>query len=260
MRRHSSLLLLVLVILLASCGTNKKILRQSLYFRDIKDSIVNLAVTPFEQTFKPGDILYIGVITPNEKSYQLFNQPNLASGAGVGASSQGGGPIGYLVENDGSIVFPVLGKLYIAGWNKKQLIDTLTERLRYEIESPIVSVRLLNYKITVLGEVGKPGTYTIPNERVTVLDALGLAGDITLYGARDSVWVVRQNNGKVEIGTLNLNAGNIFNSPYFYLQQNDLVYVEMTKRKITSSDQTLIRNISIGLGIISTLTLILTRF
>lgn len=244
--------------LVSSCRTNKKILQQSLYFRDLRDSIINLSVAGFEQTFKPGDILYIGIITPNKESLERFNQPNFSSDGG--SMGSGGGPMGYLVENDGTIIFPVLGKLHVAGLSKGQLVDTLTKQLRYHIDDPIVSVRLLNYKVTVLGEVGKPGTYTIPNERVTVLDAIGLAGDITMYGVRDSVWVIRQNDGKVEVGTLNLNSGRIFDSPYYYLQQNDLLYVEMTKRKITSSDQTTIRNISLGLAIISTLTLILTRF
>lgn len=229
-----------------------------MYFRDLKDSLATLTIPPFEQTFKPGDIIYIGVITPNERNLKLFNQPNF-SASGSSAAGEGGGPMGYLVENDGTITFPVFGKLQVAGLNKVQLVDTLTQMLRQEIESPIVTVRLLNYKITVLGEVGRPGSYTIPNERVTVLDAIGLAGDITLYGARENVWVLRQKDGKVEVGSLNLNSGNIFNSPYYYLQQNDLVYVEMTKRKITSSDQTTLRSISLGLAIISTLTIILTR-
>jgi polysaccharide biosynthesis/export protein len=256
MHKQSSLLLLISIVLLSSCVSNKKVLQRSLYFREVKDSLLNLSIAKFEQKFKPGDMIYIGVITPHEGSSKLFNQPNFASGA----AGEGGAPMGYLVENDGHIIFPVLGKIGVVGYNKQQLTDTLTTKLRHYIDSPIVSIRLLNYKVTVLGEVNKPGTYSIPNERVTVLDAIGLAGDMTLFGVRDSVVVVRNNNDKVEIGTLNINSGKIFNSPYFYLQQNDIVYVEMNKRKITSSDQVTIRTISLGLAVVSTLTIILTAF
>lgn len=230
-----------------------------MYFRDLKDSLQNLSIAQFEQSFQPGDILYVGVVTPHEGSVKRFNQPNF-SPTGENASGEGGGPMGYLVENDGKIVFPVLGRLQVAGYTKQQLVDTLTEKLRFYIDSPIVSVRLLNYKVTVLGEVNKPGTYTIPNERVTVLDAIGLAGDMTIYGVRDSIMVVRNNNNKVEVGMLNFNSGKIFDSPFFYLQQNDVVYVGMNKRKISSSDQTTLRQVSLGLAILSTLTIILTRF
>lgn len=263
MRRQFSLLLLLSVVLFASCGTNKKLLQRSLYFRDLTDSLLQQPVATFEQKLQPGDILYIGVNTPSEAHAKLLNQPNFVAGpsaGGAGSASTGGGPTGYLVENDGTIIYPMLGKLHVAGLTKAQLIDTLTERLRVEIDSPIVSVRLLNYKVTVLGEVGSPGTFTIPNERLTVLDAIGLAGDLTVYGERDSIRVIRTKDGKIETGTLNLNSGNIFNSPYFYLQQNDVVYVKMNKRKIATSDQATLRNISLGLAIISTLTVILTRF
>jgi Periplasmic protein involved in polysaccharide export len=239
--------LLVGLIFFASCTSTKKTYQQSVYFRDISDSLERLAPIAFEQRFQPGDILYIGVVTQNEKMAAILNQP-----VQMNTSSTSGGPIGYLVDNDSSIYFPLLGKLVVSGHTKITFTTELTERLKYYVDSPMVTVRLMNYRVTVLGEVNKPGTITIPNERVSILDAIGLAGDLTIYGIRDSVRVIRQNEGKIESGTINLNSGSFFDSPYFYLKQNDVVYVKMQRRKLASTDQTSLRNASIIMGILST--------
>lgn len=247
---HRLVLLLLLassVILATSCGTTKKSYQQTLYFRDITDSLKRLAPIEFEQRLQPGDILYIGVVTPNEKMAGILNQPVTQSST----AANSGGAIGYLVENDSSIAYPLLGKLKVAGLTKSSLTADLTSKLKYYVDSPIVTIRLMNYRVTMLGEVNKPGTITIPNERVSILDAIGLAGDLTIYGIRDSVRVIRQNEGKLETGTINLNSANLFDSPYFYLKQNDIVYVKMQRRKLAATDQLALRNISMSIGIIS---------
>lgn len=242
----SLFLLSIGVMVLTSCSSTKKSYQQTLYFKAITDSLEKRVPIEFEQRFQPGDILYIGVITPNEKMSAILNQP-----VSITTTASSGGPIGYLVENDSTIAFPLLGRLRVAGQTKSGMTKDLTEKLRIYVDSPIVTVRLMNYRITMLGELNRPGTITIPNERVSILDAIGLAGDLTIYGIRDSIRVIRQNEGKVESGTINLNSGDFFNSPYYYLKQNDIVYVKMQKRKLAATDQVALRNISISIGILS---------
>ncbi len=145
-----------------------------------------------------------------------------------------------------------------AGLSKTLLTDNLNKGIKQYVDSAIVTIRLLNYRVTILGEVTRPGTYSIPSERVTILDAIGLAGDLNIYGRRDNIKVIRTVNGVREMGTLNLNTGNIFNSPYFYLRQNDFVYVEMNDRKIPNTDQANIGNVSLALGIISAVSVVLS--
>ena len=245
-----------------ACVSNKELTTRSQYFREISDSILKKASIEYEPVFQKGDILSISVITPNEMSSRLFNQPNFSAGAaGNSVDDAGTGPQipgGYLVNEKGVIIFPYLGQIKAAGLTRQNLTDTLSNRLRHYIDSAIVSIRLLNYRITILGEVTRPGTFSIPSERVSVLDAIGLAGDLTIYGKRSNIRVIRTKDGVRETGTLDLNKGDIFNSPFFYLRQNDIVYIEMNDRKIPNTDQASLRNVSIALGIISALGVIIS--
>lgn len=247
--------------LFTACVSSKKLTEKSLYFRNISDSMLQQRSIEYEPILQKGDILSIGVITPNERSFRMFNQSNSygASGsvsdasAGVGGSSQG-----YLVNEKGLITFPYLGQVKAEGLTRTALSDTISNRLHQYIDSPIVSIRLLNYRITVLGEVTRPGTFSIPSERVSILDAIGLAGDLTIYGRRNNIRIIRNINGIRQTSILDLNAGNIFDSPFFYLRQNDIVYIEMNERKIPNSDQASLRNVSIALGIISALGVVIS--
>ena len=144
----------------------------------------------------------------------------------------------YLVDNDGNINFPVLGELHVGGLTKKATEQMIVEKLKpYITESPIVTVRMVNYKISVIGEVARPGTFTISNEKVNVLEALAMAGDMTIYGVRDNVKLIREDvNGKREIINLNLNNAEVVTSPYYYLKQNDIIYVTPNKTKAKNSD------------------------
>lgn len=144
----------------------------------------------------------------------------------------------YLVDNNGDIDFPILGKLHLGGMTKSQaeayIVDLLKDSFR---EPPIVTVRLVNYKVSVLGEVLRPGTFTVANEKINIFEALALAGDMTIWGRRENVKLLREDErGKKEIITLDLNKSDIINSPYFYLQQNDVIYVEPNKAKAKNSD------------------------
>lgn len=244
---------LVLICFFCSCTSFKKLTDRTVYFKNISDSALGAAAVQYEPRIQKGDILYIGVFTPNEKSAQLFNQPNFYGGsdrASAGASSTGPTQ-GYLVDENGTIVLPYLGRIKAAGMTKLSLSDSLTRGLGYYIDSAIISIRLLNYRITVIGEVAKPGTFSIPSERITILDAIGMAGDLTVYGRRNNVRIIRNNGDLLQTAIVDLNEGNIFASPYFYLQPNDVVYVEMNERKIPNTDMADLRKVSTALSILS---------
>ena len=144
----------------------------------------------------------------------------------------------YLVDNEGKINFPVLGELHVGGLTKKATEQMIVEKLKpYIKEIPIVTVRMVNYKISVIGEVARPGTFTISNEKVNLLEALAMAGDMTVYGLRDDIKLIREDaNGRQEIVTLDLNKAETILSPYYWLQQNDIIYVTPNKAKARNSD------------------------
>ena len=144
----------------------------------------------------------------------------------------------YLVNNEGNIDFPVLGQLHVGGLTKDQAEDLIREKMKpYLREEPIVTVRMVNYKISVMGEVARPGTFTVNNEKVNILEALAMAGDLTIWGKRDDVMLIREDaKGKREIVTLNLNDANLITSDHYYLQQNDILYVTPNKTKAKNSD------------------------
>jgi polysaccharide export outer membrane protein len=178
---------------------------------------------------------------------------NLSAGAATTGSANA---FGYVVEEDGVITFPQLGKLPVAGKTRRQLINLLSDSLKRYVRDPVVTVQFLNFKVTVLGEVNRQGPLTTPEGKMTLLEALGQAGDITFYGRRDNVLVIRERNGQREFGRVNLLSKKAFSSPYFVLQQNDVVYVELTEAKVAATDQSFVRNLTIATSIISVLSTI----
>ena len=161
----------------------------------------------------------------------------------------------YLVDKNGYIEFPILKKIKLSGYTKEQAIDLLKEKLKDHVADASINLRILNYKITVLGEVNKPGTYPIQSERITLLEALGQAGDLTIYGKRNNILIIREENGKKISQRVDITKSDFINSSYYYLAQNDVVYIEPNKTKINSS--TVGPNIAIG---ISALSLVVTIF
>ena len=202
-----------------------------------------------------GDLISITVYSDNAQATALYNLPNVA-----GTSSSGASPAtsGYLVDERGYIQFQGIGNLEIAGLTKAQLTDLLNSKLTEYLKNPYYNIRFLNYKITLLGEVNREGIYTIPNERVNVLEAIGLAGGLNVYAKRENVTVIREANGKREFARLDLTSPEVFKSPYYFLQQNDMVLVEQTRTKAAASDQITVRNISLATSIISTLAFLYT--
>jgi polysaccharide export outer membrane protein len=167
---------------------------------------------------------------------------------------------GYQVDQNGDIVFQGMGLIHVEGLTKTELKDTLDGRLKPYLKNPYYSIRFLNYKFTMLGEVSRPGLINIPGERVNLLEAIAMVGDITPYGRRDNVLVIRENNNKREFARLDLTKPDIMKSPYFYLQQNDMVIVEPTKKKAAASDVVTVRNISLAATLVSTMAILFTIF
>ncbi|UPK72913.1 polysaccharide biosynthesis/export family protein [Chitinophaga filiformis] len=193
----------------------------------------------------------------NPEDVIVFNAPSMAS-----PGTAGGGPqvTGYLVNEQGFIEYPVLGQVKAAGLTKEQLTTYLRDELnnRKLMKDPVVSVRFLNYRVTVLGEVSRPGVFAINNERMSIMEALGIAGDITIYGKKDNVLLIREVDGQRTIKRLNLNSDDILSSPYYYLQSNDVVYVEPTKARVANASGNR-QTISIILSSISLFVIILDR-
>jgi polysaccharide export outer membrane protein len=227
---------LCLILSLTSCVDTKK----AVYFSGQQETTLNLTVPVSEPKIEPNDLLSITVNSLNQEASALFNMPNLAL-ANVSSYNSAFQASGYLVNSDGYIQFPVLGNLKVAGLTENELrltiIKSLTERKL--LIDPIVNVRHLNFKVTVLGEVSKPTVISVPNEKITLLEALGMAGDITIYGKKDNVMIIRDDNGKKIIKRIDLSSTDLFSSPYYYLRSNDIVYVEPGKAKIASGGRTI---------------------
>jgi len=178
---------------------------------------------------QPDDVLFIQVHSMDPLSAAPFNIVPTTGQTNV--TAQNATLQGYLVDPGGYIDFPVLGKLKLAGLTTDEANGVIIQRLKPYLEAPVVSIRFLNFRVTVLGEVNGPSTFPIQGEKVTILEALGMAGDFTPYSNRDRVLVIREQNGKRDFGYLDLRSPDLFQSPYFYLQQNDVVYVEPIKAK-----------------------------
>jgi len=249
MKKTQLITLFTFTLLLIGCSSQKEIA----YFNGLNsnsaDSINRKFYKIHEAQICPGDMLSITVTGLDPLAVAPFNLP-LVSYATPGSDQLYSAPTlqSYLVDINGDINFPVIGTIKVAGLSKSQAIKYINEQLSPYLKNAIVTIQFMNYKVTVLGEVLRPGQYAISNERITILDALGLAGDMTIFGKRNNVLITRENNGKLEFVRLNLNSDEVFKSPYFYLQQNDVIYVEPNSVKSIGS-----QNISLYLSAVSTL-------
>jgi polysaccharide biosynthesis/export protein len=230
------------------------------YFSNLDDQSVyteEIAMTATEPIIQPGDLLNITVSSPNPEANFLFNRGEIRTvGSSVAASVITNE--GYLVDLDGNIDFPVLGSIKIAGMTKSELRSNLRIILTEYLKDPVVNIRYLNYKITVIGEVKSPSTFVVPSEKINIIEALGLAGDMTVFGKRENVLIIRESEGIRSMVRLNLNDKEVLNSPYFYLHPNDVVYVEPVKARapLTTSTRA---DISFVLSIATAATLLFIR-
>ena len=244
---------------LFSCNTMKNVA----YFKDLRDSSKHsVQQTEYiEPVIQADDILSISIqtIDPQAPSSNLTAPP-------AGSAAQGSGTVlgsqviqGFLVDKEGFIELPIIGKVQLGGLSTFKARDLIKNKAAVYFKNPTVNVRYANYKITLLGEVLKPATYNMPSEKVSILDAIGIAGDLTIYGKRDNVLLIREKKGVKEFIRFDLNSSDIFKSPYFYLKQNDIIYVEPNKAKIVSSNANRTRNITIFASVLSLIIIVFTR-
>ncbi|SDH57460.1 polysaccharide biosynthesis/export family protein [Winogradskyella thalassocola] len=255
MKTRILIISILAIITATSCGSRKNII----YFQDEPLSEGQLSSEPTELTYKPDDILTINVTALDPETVRPFNLSVVSNGTLDVTSNQGGlKQQTYLIDYNGNIEFPVLGTLKVEGLTRTELTALLTERIKAMANDPIVNVRLVNFTITVIGEVNSPGTFTMQDERVTILEALGYANDLTIFGKRRNVKLIREVNGKKKFANIDLTSINSVNSPLYYLQQNDVIYVEQNNARVRSS--TYNQNNGVLISAIGTLTTILAVF
>ena len=235
------LLLAACAALLSSCATPKEVV----YFQDLQQTDGTLAaVQAKEIRVRPDDKISIIVNSRDPQLTDLFNLPYVSRQLGQTLRSvtstygQSQGVSGYTVDSDGNIDFPVLGKIHVEGMTREEIGRCIKDELVGQdlVKDPIVTVEFMNLTVSVMGEVAKPGRYAIERDRITILDALSMAGDLTIYGRRDAVMVQRMEGDTLQVYQLNLVSGqDVYNSPAFYLQQNDLVYVAPNDVKVRES-------------------------
>lgn len=219
------------------------------------DTSGNLSLNLAEPKIQKNDLLSIKVYS--QSANPLTDIPYNLPEQTVAGSTTTTATTGFLVDASGNIEYPRIGLLKVEGLTKSELAQQIKTRLQNELNNPSVVVRFLNYKITVLGEVRSPGTFSIQTERVTILEALGLAGDITEFGKKDTVKVVREVDGKLQVGFVGLANSDFFSSPYYRLQQNDVVLVEQSRRRSQLEErQNTIQQISVATSIVTAIALI----
>jgi polysaccharide export outer membrane protein len=255
-------LYLAIVFALSSCVSQKNI---AYFQKGINQSDTINVSKAYVPTIQPGDILSIPVSSLNPAASSFFNPytnaaaPTTSDPSALNVTPSLSSANGYLVDASGFIEFPILGTIKLAGLTTSEARDTIKNRLKVTyLKEPTVSVRFLNYKISVMGEVARPSVYVIPNEKVTLPEALAMAGDLTIYAKRENILVVRDNEGKKEFGRVNLNSREVFGSPYYYLHSGDLIYVEQGKGKAAQSDQ-VYRIVPIILSALTVLTLLIYK-
>ncbi len=244
--------MIVFAYLLQSCTSTKKVI----YFNDLKDTVkgsLGNAQYIFETPIQKNDQLWITVGGSNPLDLMALNS---ATGTGTASSTPlSESSIGFLVEADGKIKIPYIGKVKAEGLSRLQLEDTLTTLFKDYTKNPVVNVRFLNYKFSVMGAVRNQGRFNMPNERTTILEAISMAGDLTDLGKRENVLVVREENGERKYARVNLLSKDVFTSPYYYLKTNDVVYVEPVKASfITRSGvPQYMAILAVGLSLITTI-------
>ena len=243
---RSFCIILILSLQLASCVSTKK----TAYFNAIKQSEIASSKFDNEIVIQKNDLLDIKITSLNIEASKVFNS---TSSSELNSASLIG-TIGHQVDKNGYIRFPYIGDIKAEGLSKNELKDTIVYKLNSLklLLDPSVTIRLLNFKVSILGEVANPGLMTYQTDKVTVIEALASAGDLTIYGKRNNVLIIRQENGKTHFERLNLLNSDIFTSPYYYLKSNDIVYVEPNKNRVFSSS----KFVTLLPAIMSTLSLI----
>lgn len=231
-KKVKKVFLLLSIVLLGSCATRHEIV----YFQDEPLTDEMAFTNNYEIKFKPADMLTIDISAQDPEAVAPFLLSPVAQNFGNTLELNRNLRVqSYLIDVNGNIEFPVLGTLKMQGLSRVEATEMLKERLSEYIKDPIVNVRLINFTVTVLGEVNAPGTFTVQNERISLSDALGLAGDLTIYGKRDNVLLIREVDGKKRYAKFDLSSVNVLSSPNYYLTQNDVIYVEPNNARVRQS-------------------------
>jgi polysaccharide export outer membrane protein len=239
------------ISLLSSCKPQRSLG----YIEDFTDTSGRVQVKYPEPVIQKNDVLSIVVYSEAIDAGQTDRLYNLANTGSGGSTMQG-----FLVDNDGYIQYPRVGKLKADGLTKPQLAEEIRKKLETELQNPSVIIRLINFKITMLGEVSRAGPITLPSEKVTIFEAIGLAGDVSQYGKKDDIVVLREVDGTVEHGKIDLTSKAIFESPYYFLRQNDVVLVNPNKNKARLSDQVFNQRLGMAFSIINVIALLYNVF
>ena len=255
-----SILLVLLVVSAASCSTYKKI-------NYIQDAQLDTALTMIANQgilIQPMDMISIVVSSRDPELARIYNLPVVTYQAGSESSVSNFNQrlIGYSVDIDGNIQFPELGTIHVAGLNRWQLAELIREKLSSLVKDAVVTVQFMNFKISVTGEVTSPGVFDISGDKITIFEAISLARNLTIYGRRDGVYVIREQNGSRTIYQVDLRTVDMFNSPAYYLQQNDVVYVEPNKVRAGQStiNENNLKSVSLWVSIGSFLSTLATLF
>ncbi|WP_209399735.1 polysaccharide biosynthesis/export family protein [Pseudozobellia sp. WGM2] len=251
-RNHFYTILCLAVLVLTSCASRKEVV----YFQNTGDFETLVDKNSFTPKFKVDDLVSIYVSTLDSEASAPFNLFRGGSEGGLRPEQ-----VDYLIDKDGEIDFPVIGKLKIAGLSSEEVRVLLRDKLSDYLKEPIINIRLRNFSVTVLGEVNRPGTYPVNGERITVLEALGLAGDLTIKGIRENVMVIRDFDGTKVYTRVNLTNKDALSSPVYYLTQNDVVYVEPNNSAIKTSalDNRASIYVSVASLLITSTVLLITR-
>lgn len=257
--------ILILSFTIVSCSSSKKVK----YFQDIPDSgqLKGIASANYSAPkIQVDDILTVLVEIADPQTTNVINMGNVmapSTGSAVGSVSSLSSQqfaSGYLVKSDGNIEIPILGKINLLGYTTFEATDIIRERALKYYKDPTVIVRFANFKISITGEVLKPGVYVMPNEKVNIIDAIAVAGDLTIFGKRENVLLIRENpDGTKTPYRINLKKSDIMSSPYYYLHQNDIIYVEPRKAKSDATDAAQQKYITIAGSILSILVILATR-
>lgn len=225
------LILFILPLLIVACGSRKDVV----YYQDIDTLSISQKLNTYEIKIQPDDLLNITVSAEDPEIAAPFNlnAPSVVSGGKQVATSQATSQ--YLVDANGNINFPILGSLKISGMTRSQVLKMFQDKIAVFIKNPIVNLRISNFKVSLQGEVNSPGSYPIASDRVTLIEALAMAGDLTIYGKRDNILIIREIDGVKSYNRVNISKADFLNSPFYYLAQNDVVYVEPNKSRVNAA-------------------------
>lgn len=239
---------LIMFVVVTSCASRKKIVY-------LQNDVQTSEKMSYEPVLQPNDVLSIMVASENPEAAAPYNLKTTTVQNATEMLSTKDAVQAYIIDDKGTIQFPILGDIFIGGKTKSEAMTILKEALKDHVSDAVINIRILNFKVSVLGEVAKPGTFSIMSERITLLEALSLAGDLTVYGKRDNILVIREQEGVKTMQRIDITKTDFLNSPYYYLDQNDVVYVEPNKTRVNSS--VVGPNLTVAISAISLLVTIL---